>query len=96
MNLKIEVGHYYLNANGEIVKIIDGHDSIHFLIKDFYYYDISDNSYFENGKCSGDCREFDLIAEIPKELNQYLIQTIKDYHTDLDFKNSVNSVYGAK
>ena len=35
----------------------------------------------------------DLIAEIPEELHQYLIQTIKDYHTDSDFKATVDNVY---
>ena len=86
--MKLEVGEFYLSASGEIIKI------------DWFntetFEDNSSNTYFENGKCDGDCREFDLIAEIPKELHQYLIQTIKDYHTDSDFKNVINNVFGDK
>lgn len=83
--MKLEVGEFYLSASGEIIKI------------DWFntetFEDNSSNTYFENGKCDGDAREFDLIAEIPKPLHQYLIQTIKDYHTDLVFRFTVDSEY---
>lgn len=83
--MKLEVGEFYLSAGGEVIKI------------DWFntetFEDNSSNTYFIDGKCDGDCREFDLIAEIPTSLHQYLIQTIKDYHTDLDFKATVDNVY---
>lgn len=85
--MKLEVGKFYLCASGEVVKIY-GKESDMFL-------DSSGNGYFENGKVRprDKISVFDLIAEIPTSLHQYLIQTIKDYHTDLDFKATVNSVY---
>ena len=91
--MKLEVGKHYLNAGGEIVEIdYTGMAKINYE-NTFVFYDTSEKYYEENGKCIGDCREFDLIAEIPKELHQYLNQIIKDYYTDLDFKATVDSVY---
>ena len=87
--MKLEVGEFYLSAGGEIIEII--------LFNNFSMFeDINCNAYFKNGKYDGDCREFDLIAEIPKELHQYLIQTIKGYHTDSDFKATVDNIFGDK
>lgn len=83
--MKLEVGNFYLTAGREIIEIEFFNGNM--------FEDINQNTYFENGKCDGYCREFDLIAEIPKELHQYLIQTIEDYHTDLDFKATVDNVY---
>ena len=85
--MKLEVGKHYLSAGGEIIEI-------NFFNKFSVFEDINCNAYFENGKCDGDRREFDLIAEIPKELHQCLIQTIKAYHTDSDFKATIDNVYG--
>lgn len=83
--MKLEVGKHYLSASGEVVKITD---------KDFYScYDTNNNEYFDDGTSYVEPQPNDLIAEIPKELHQYLIQTIKDYHTDLDFKATVDNVY---
>jgi hypothetical protein len=84
--MKIEVNEFYLNAIGEIVKIKEAYDNSHFLIKDFYYYDESDNSYFESGQVTGDVREFDLIAHIPKELHHDLIKRIEAYNTNDNYK----------
>ena len=94
--MKLEVGKHYLSAGGEVIKInytgfaIINHENT------FVFYDTCDNYYEQDGKCIGDIREFDLIAEIPKELHQHLIQTIKAYHTDSDFKATVDNVYGVK
>ena len=84
--MKLEINEFYLNASGEVVKITD---------KYFYSYcDTNENEYFDDGTTSVRPQPNDLIAEIPKELHKYLIQTIKDYHTDLDFKVTVDNVYG--
>ena len=91
--MKLEVGKFYLSAGGEIVQIqlINKKESM------FPYQSVSgcifmqDGSYFEDEE-----NQQDLISEIPKELHQYIIQTIKDYHTDSDFKATVDSVYGVK
>ena len=84
--MKLEVGEYYLSAGGEIVEIS-------FLNKYKMFEDINCNSYFENGKCDGDAREFDLIAHIPKDLHLYLLQSINDYYIDEDFRETVKNIY---
>lgn len=83
--MKLEAGKHYLNASGEIVQITH---------RGFIdYYDTNENEYFDDGTTYVEPQPNDLIAEIPKELHQYLIQTIKDYHTDLDFKATVDNVF---
>ena len=84
--MKLEVGKFYLCASGGIVQIT------HMVFCD--YCDTNDNGYFDDGTTYVEPQPNDLIAEIPKELHQYLIQTIKDYHTDSDFKATVDNVYG--
>lgn len=83
--MKLEVGEYYLSAGGEIIEIN------YFNTETFE--DINENLYFENGKCDGDCREFDLIAHIPKDLHLYLLQSINDYCIDEDFRETVKNIY---
>ena len=85
--MKLEVGEYYLSAGGEIIEI-------NFLNKYSMFEDINCNSYFENGKCDGDAREFDLIAHIPKELHKHILNEINSYYTDKDFMEVVDSVWG--
>jgi len=80
--MKLEVGNHYLSASGEVVKIT--------YFDEHYFYSDGGNEYSSDGKY---LIYNDLIAEIPKELHQYIIQTIKDYHTDLDFKATVDNVY---
>ena len=58
--------------------------------------DINCNAYFENGTTYVEPQPNDLIAEIPKNLHQYLIQTIKDYHTNSEFKANVDESYKIK
>lgn len=91
--MNLEVGNYYLNAIGEIVKIDSSWLNTHFNIRDNYYYDINDTAYFENGKTVGDCREFDLIAEIPKELHWNLMYNIKNFHTNGNVRKKLRRKY---
>ena len=85
--MKLEVGEYYLSAGGEIIEI-------NFFNKYNMFEDINCNSYFENGKCDGDYREFDLIAHIPKELHLHILNEINSFYTDKDFMETVESVWG--
>jgi len=83
--MKLEVGKHYLSASGEIIKI------------DYFnsetFEDNSSNTYFENGKCDGDCIEFDLIAEIPDELHWSLVSQIYSYHNNINTRNKIKRRY---
>ena len=84
--MKLEVGKFYLTEDGKIIKIVEKQEKDLFLDSDDYFYnEIGVNDIINTSR--------NLIAEVPKELHQYLIQTIKDYHTDLDFKATVDNVY---
>jgi len=87
--MKLEVGEFYLSAGGEIVEI-------NFFNKFSMFEDINCNTYLENGKCNGDCREFDLIAHIPKELHYKICDLINDYHTIPIIRDSINNIYKKK
>mgnify|MGYP003466971245 FL=1 len=87
--MKLEAEKFYLTEDGKIIKIVEKQEKDLFLDSDYYFYnEIGVNDIINTSR--------NLIAEIPKELHQYLIQTIKDYHTDLDFKATVDNVYGGK
>ena len=84
--MKLEVGEFYLTEDGRIIKITENKQKDLFLDSDDYFYnEIGVNDIIDTSR--------NLIAEVPKELHQHLIQTIKDYHTDLDFKATVDNVY---
>lgn len=84
--MKLEVGKFYLTEDGKIIKIVEKQEKDLFLDSDDYFYnEIGVNDIIDTSR--------NLIAEVPKELHQHLIQTIKDYHTDLDFKATVDNVY---
>ena len=83
--MKLEVGKHYLNASGGIIKIQEKEGN--------EFLDASRFVFFKDGQSKGISKDDDLIAEIPTSLHQYLIQTINDYHTDLDFKATVDNVY---
>ena len=84
--MKLEVGKFYLTEDGKIIKIVEKLEKGLYLDSDDYFYnEIGVNDIIDTSR--------NLIAEVPKELHKYLIQTIKDYHTDLDFKATVDSVY---
>ena len=87
--MKLDVGEFYLSAGGEIIEI-------NFFNKYSMFEDINCNSYFESGECDGDCREFDLIAHIPKELHFDIIKTIKAYFTDNTTKEHIDFAYKNK
>lgn len=84
--MKLEVGEYYLSAGGEIIEI-------NFFNKYNMFEDINCNSYFENGKCDGDAREFDLIAYINKTLHLHILNEINEYYTNESFKKIVDNVW---
>lgn len=77
--MKLEVGEFYLTADGRVMQL----KKEHFIQEK---YSILDGTHIKS-------KSKDLIAEIPTSLHQHLIQTIKDYHTDLDFKATIDSVY---
>lgn len=96
--MKLEVGEFYLNANGEIIKIVE----IHINNSNTEFYDSNSNSYSENGKfyiesIVESC--IDLIAHIPKELHHSICELINDYHTnnyvkeyeDVDIQTKIGS-----
>ena len=84
--MKLEVGKFYLTEDGKIIKIVEKQEKDLFLDSDDYFYnEIGVNDIIDTSR--------NLIAEIPTSLHQYLIQTIKDYHTDLDFKATIDNVY---
>jgi len=72
--MKLEVGEFYLSASGEVIEIIYKEDN---MFEDVYL-----NSFFEDGICNGDIRDFDLIAHIPKQLHHSICELINDYHTN--------------
>ena len=83
--MKLEAEKFYLTEDGKIIKIVEKQEKDLFLDSDDYFYnEIGVNDITNTSR--------NLIAEIPKELHQYLIQTIKDYHTDLDFKATIDNV----
>ena len=84
--MKLEVGKFYLTEDGKIIKIVEKLEKGLYLDSDDYFYnEIGVNDIIDTSR--------NLIAEIPKELHQYIIQTIKDYHTDSDFKTTVDNVF---
>lgn len=90
--LKLEVGKFYMSANGGIVEI----DSIS-KSNSQWLWDKNENSYHISGKyIKNKESNYELIAEIPKELHQYLIKQVMDYWQDEDFRNTVNNVYGGE
>lgn len=68
--MKLEVREFYLSAGGEVVKIIGKKDNV--------YFSSPLAGYHETGKAipSVDDSKFDLIAHIPKELHQSIINQI--------------------
>lgn len=81
--MKLEVGEFYLSANGEIVKIY-GKDEDMFL-------DSSLNKYFENGKArpKDKISVFDLIAHIPKELHWSIVSQVYSYYKNVNARNKI-------
>lgn len=89
--MKIEVGEHYLAANGNIVKIRKHNPDIDLFVSNI---DIlhKDDGIVNNGFNN----DFDLIAHIPKQLLNHLVVEANNYHTDNEFKNMIDNVYGDK
>ena len=85
--MNLEAGNYYLNANGEIVKINGSDNSLNTFL------DTNDNEYKSNGVCVGGMRVFDIIAEIPKELHWNLMYNIKNFHTNKNVRKKLRRKY---
>ena len=83
----LEDGEYYLNASREIVKIDKTENGKNF--KDQSY-----NFYTSNGISFSQFNHFDLIAHIPKQLLNHLVVEVNNYHTDNEFKQMIDNVYG--
>lgn len=88
--LKLEVRKGYMNASGTIVWITKHLNKEIFLAT-------NGKSYLSNGRYHKDTESnYDLIAEIPKELHQHLINEVMNYWQDEDFRKTVNNVYGGE
>ena len=85
--MKLEVGEFYLNAAGDIVKI----DSY---IKGVYPFKTKNNySYKANGRYNDNETELDLIAHIPKELHYDIIKRINTYYAYSGIRDAINTNY---
>ena len=85
--MNLEVNEYYLNASGEIVKIIE------FNRVDRLYFS-ENNSYFEDGLYYSDEKHRkDLIAEVPKELHWWILYNIKNFHTNRNVRKKLRRKY---
>ena len=85
--MMLEAGEYYLNANNEIININGLTDSK-------MYYDFSYNFYLNDGRYAGQLTKYDLIAHIPKQLLNHLVVEVNNYHTDNEFKQIIDNIYG--
>jgi hypothetical protein len=87
--MKIEVGEYYLSANNEIIKI-------EFPYNKNLFEDTSGRVYSIDGVfIETKYEDFGyLIAHIPKQLLNHLVVEVNNYHTDNEFKQKIDNVYG--
>ena len=93
--MKLEVGEFYLSANGNITKIIECTDCEE--LQDEYNYKSNDNEWYRHdGNYGENNSEKDLIAHIPKELHFDIIKTIKAYHSDNSIKEYIDYAYNNK
>ena len=86
--MKIEVGEYYLSANGNIVKIIKQRLPTSLLVSNIDVLHKSDGTVN-----NGFDREYDLIAHIPKELHYDIIKRIKTYHIHSGIRDAIDANY---
>lgn len=84
--IKIEQDGFYLNAQGEILKIellINGVPA-----------DESGNLYNLSGRhIESEPGKYDLIGYIPKELHYSIIQTINNYHKNESYKSFIDKEF---
>lgn len=93
--MKLEVGEFYLSANGNITKIIECTDCEE--LQDEYNYKSNDDEWYRHdGNYGENNSEKDLIAHIPKELHYSICSMVEDYHTKKLTKTIVNFNYVVK
>ena len=83
--MNLEVGNYYLNASGEIVKI-------ELQEKDIFI-DTNGYKYFDDGDAIDLTAKYGLIAEIPKELHWNLMYNIKNFYTNGNVRKKLRRKY---
>lgn len=93
--MKLEVGEYYLSANGNITKIVDYIDNED--EEDEYNYKSNDDEWYRyDGSYGTEIKNRDLIAHISKQLHKHILNEINSYHTDIDFRKVVDNVWSDK
>ena len=90
--MKLEVGEFYLSANGNITKIIECTDCEE--LQDEYNYKSNDDEWYRyDGNYGENNSGKDLIAHIPKQLHFRLCEIIEDYYIDGDVKEFIDNNY---
>lgn len=87
--MNLEVGNYYLNGDGRIIKIVK-------IDKRGYFEDSDRTLYIDNGKEANryDIKsDRDLISEIPPELHWNLMYNIKNFHTNGNVRKKLRRKY---
>lgn len=82
----LEVGEHYLTEDARIIKISEQ--------KKDYFLDNDDYIYSKTGVNDDENTERNTIAHIPKQLLNHLVVEINNYHTDNEFKQIIDNVYG--
>lgn len=86
--MKLEVGEYYMTANGQIV-LISEYDEDY-----FYPYRLAQGGgYYENGNYAEKQDHNDIIAHIPKALAFEIARITEAYHTSSSFKGIIENCY---
>ena len=86
--MKLEVGEYYMTANGQIVLIEDFDDERMYPIRTTF-----DIGYYENGNYRDEEDPNDIIAHIPKALAFEIARITEAYHTSSSFKGIIENCY---
>ena len=90
--MKLEVGEFYLSANGNITKIVECADCEE--LQDEYNYKSNDDEWYRyDGNYGENNSQKDLIAHIPKQLHYKIMDIIKDYYTIPMIRDSINNLY---
>lgn len=93
--MKLQVGEFYLSANGNITKIIECTDCDE--LQDEYNYKSNDDEWYRyDGNYGENSSQKDLIAHIPKELHYRICDMIKNYHTDEKAKFHIDNKYNVE
>lgn len=90
--MKLEVGEFYLSANGNITKIDFCIKAVN-SIGNYPFKSNVDEWYDINGRYGENNSKKDLIAHIPKALHFRLCEIIEDYYIDGDVKEFIDEHY---